>query len=209
MIPQLNACASEGLTSHWPPVYLELFIGWSLWVRCARVERWLPLHSAVPLCWTSRHSSYEIISHQLKEVGIQRNWDSQSDWITGVQLPSGEFSVHHRVKTGCRPIQSPIQLVLEEFSMGMTRLGRDTGHSPPSSAEVRNTVSCASSRPHHFMALHLIKHKENLPNTYKGIRGEMRFFSWNVHMLSRPITSVVMCDSQTPPRDLFAVVTKI
>jgi len=46
-----------------------------------------------------------------------------------------------------RPIQLPIQWVPGDLSLGAKRPGPEAGHSPPSSADVRNAWSYASIPP--------------------------------------------------------------
>jgi hypothetical protein len=46
--------------------------------------------------------------------------------------------------------------------MGIRELGHETGHSLPSSAEVKNVWSYTSIHPYIFMAWFLVKHRDNL-----------------------------------------------
>jgi hypothetical protein len=68
-----------------------------------------------------------------------------TDWTTGVRSPTGteDFSSSPCVQTGsgAHPASYPVG------TGGKARPGRDTDHSPPSSAEVKNEQEFSSSRP--------------------------------------------------------------
>jgi hypothetical protein len=64
-----------------------------------------------------------------------------------VSVRAGNFSLHHRVKTGSGALQPPIQWVPGALSLGVKRPGREATHSPPSSAEVKNARSYTSNPP--------------------------------------------------------------
>jgi hypothetical protein len=76
--------------------------------------------------------------------------------VGAVQFPAsaGKLSLLHRVQTviGANP------------PMGTrgSSSGSNANHSPPSSAEVKNTWRCISIRQYVFMAWYLVKEKENL-----------------------------------------------
>jgi hypothetical protein len=70
------------------------------------------------------------------------------------------FSIAFRAALG--PTQPPIQCVPEVLSPEAKRPGREADHLPPSSAEVKNVWSYASTPPYVFMALCLIKHMTSL-----------------------------------------------
>jgi hypothetical protein len=60
-------------------------------------------------------------------------------WMTGARFPA---SLHHHVQTGTLgPTQPPIQCVLEGLKWSMN----EAGHSPPSSAEVKNAWNYTST----------------------------------------------------------------
>jgi hypothetical protein len=65
----------------------------------------------------------------------------------GVRVPAGagNFSLHHRVQTdsGAHPASYPT-VTGGSFSRGKAA-GRETDHSPPSGAEVKNAWSCTST----------------------------------------------------------------
>jgi hypothetical protein len=54
-----------------------------------------------------------------------------------------DLSFRHRVHT----FQSPLQWIPRAFSLWVKRPGRESDHSPPSSAEVKNARSCAYTPP--------------------------------------------------------------
>jgi len=55
--------------------------------------------------------------------------------------------------------QPPIKWVPEALSLGVKWPGRESDHSPPSSAEVKNVWSYASILQYVFMAWCLVKYK--------------------------------------------------
>jgi hypothetical protein len=63
--------------------------------------------------------------------------------MIGVRIPAGagNFSLHHRLQTGLGRTQPPIQRVPVVFSLGVMRPGRESDHSPPSRAEVKECVN--------------------------------------------------------------------
>jgi hypothetical protein len=74
-------------------------------------------------------------------VGIALGY-GLDDWGTRVRFPTrtGNFSLHHRVQNGSGPTQPPIQCVPGALSLGIKRPGREAYHSPPSSAEDKESV---------------------------------------------------------------------
>jgi hypothetical protein len=76
-----------------------------------------------------------------------------------VRFPAGTgnflFTIASRTALG--PTQPPIQWVPGALSVGAKRPGREADHSPPSSAEVKNTWSYNSIPQYVFMAWCLIK----------------------------------------------------
>jgi hypothetical protein len=57
----------------------------------------------------------------------------------------GIFSFRHRVQTGSRPTQPPVQWVPDSLSLEVKRTGREADHSPSSRAENKNTWSYTST----------------------------------------------------------------
>jgi len=64
-------------------------------------------------------------------------------------------------RTALRPTQTPIQWVPGFLSLGIKRPGREVGHSPPSSAEVKNAWSYTSTPTYVFVPWGLVKHRDN------------------------------------------------
>jgi hypothetical protein len=65
-----------------------------------------------------------------------------------------------------RPWAPPSQCLSWGFIPEVKRPGREAGHSPPFSADVKNVWGYASTPPYVFMAWCLIKHKENFTFTF-------------------------------------------
>jgi hypothetical protein len=69
-------------------------------------------------------------------------------------------------RTALGPTQPPIQWVSGVLSLGVKRPGREADHSLPSSAEVRNAWSYTYTPQYAFMALCLVKHRDNCTFTF-------------------------------------------
>jgi hypothetical protein len=80
-----------------------------------------------------------------------------------VRFPVGarNFSLHHCVQNCSGAHQPPIQWVPGALPLGVKRPGRETDHSPPSSAEVKNEWSYTSTPQYAFMTWCLVKHRDN------------------------------------------------
>jgi hypothetical protein len=74
------------------------------------------------------------------------------------------FSTASRTALG--PTQPPLQWVAGALSLGVKRPGRETDHSPPSTAEVKNAWSYTSAPQYVFMAWCLVKHRGNFTFTF-------------------------------------------
>jgi hypothetical protein len=87
------------------------------------------------------------------------NWGFESRQGLGIFL----FTAASR--PDLRPTQAPIQWVPVALSLGIKRLGREAGHSPPSSSEVKNAWSYSSALPIglHGGVLNLKNTGTNLP----------------------------------------------
>jgi hypothetical protein len=59
------------------------------------------------------------------------------------------------------PTKPPIQWVPGALSLWVKRLGREAERSPPSTAEAKNAWKYTSTPQYVFMALCLIKHRDN------------------------------------------------
>jgi hypothetical protein len=64
-------------------------------------------------------------------------------------------------RTALGPTQLPIQWVPGALSLGVKRLGLETNHSSPCSAEVKNAWSYTSTPQCFFIACCLVKHRGN------------------------------------------------
>jgi hypothetical protein len=63
-----------------------------------------------------------------------------------------EFSLLHFVQTGCGVHTTSYPMVIGALPPAVKRPGRETDHSPPTSAEVKKTWTYTSTPPHVFMA---------------------------------------------------------
>jgi hypothetical protein len=106
-------------------------------------------------------SHYSLISWN-KSVGIATDyglddrdsnpgggWEYFSPCMIGGSSPgrSWNFSLHHRVQTGCGAHQPPLQWVPGALSLGVNCSGREADHSPPSSAEFEEYVELCHHSP--------------------------------------------------------------
>jgi hypothetical protein len=82
-----------------------------------------------------------------------------------VRFLVGIFLFTTASRTALGPTQPPIQWVLDALSLGVKRPWREAGHSPPSSAEVKNAWSYTSIPPYVFMAWCLVKYRESFSFT--------------------------------------------
>jgi hypothetical protein len=82
----------------------------------------------------------------------------------GVQFPAGSIdsSLFHSVQTALGPTQPPNQRVKEDIFRGVKPPGRESDHSPPSNAEVKNCVSIPPlpDTPS-CRGIQLIRHRDN------------------------------------------------
>jgi len=72
-----------------------------------------------------------------------------------------EFLPCRRIQTGSGPTKPPTKWVPGASSRAIKRLGRETAHSPPSSAEVKNSWSYTSIPPYVFVAWYSVKHRNS------------------------------------------------
>jgi hypothetical protein len=92
---------------------------------------------------------------QLYSAGLRSGW-------SGVRFPAeaGNFSLHHCVQVSrpvLGPTQPPIQRVPRPLSLGVKRPGRESDHSPPSSAEVKTAWNYTSNSPIRLYGVVIIK----------------------------------------------------
>jgi hypothetical protein len=89
--------------------------------------------------------------------GRAPNWLDDRGFKSRQRL--GIFLFTTASRPAVRPVQLPTQWVSGVLSLRIKRSGRDTDHSPPSSAEV-NSWSYTSTLPY-VMAWYLVKHRCN------------------------------------------------
>jgi hypothetical protein len=87
----------------------------------------------------------------LSAAGIATGY-GMDDRGVGVQVPIGEkiFSTSSGPVLG--PTEPPIKWIQGDLSPGVKQPGREADHSPPTSAEVKNTWMYISNPPYVFMA---------------------------------------------------------
>jgi hypothetical protein len=87
------------------------------------------------------------------------------DWTIEVRGIDSEWRLGIFFSTESTPtlgsIQPPIQRVPGALSLGVKRPGRETNHSPPPNAEVKNVRRYTSTRHYVFMAWCLVKHRDD------------------------------------------------
>jgi hypothetical protein len=82
--------------------------------------------------------------------------DSRVRFPTG----SGNFSLHHRVQNGSGAHQPPYPIGNGAVSLGVKRPGRETDHSPSSSAEVKEYLELCLHSPIRLHGVALIKNRD-------------------------------------------------
>jgi hypothetical protein len=81
------------------------------------------------------------------------------------QVGAGNLSLHHRAQNGSGDRPASDWMGTGGSFPGVKRPGREADHSPPYSAEVKNTRSYTSTPQYAFMARWLIKHRDNFTFT--------------------------------------------
>jgi hypothetical protein len=97
------------------------------------------------------------------------------------------------------PTQPTIQWVSGTLSLGVKWPVREAEHSPPSSAQVKNSWSYASTPQYVFMAWCLVKHRDNftfltLPHPKANLEAKIRLFT---HLFVLPAQILVLDDLTT------------
>jgi hypothetical protein len=105
----------------------------------------------------------EVRLHELDlslDKGQPRQRSRYRDWLCA-ERPRGRSSgsgcvkdFHFAISSRPAPgfIQSPIQRVPEDLSLGIKRLEREADHSPSTSAEIKKSWVYTSTTPNAFMA---------------------------------------------------------
>jgi hypothetical protein len=112
----------------------------------------------------------------MKQFSLNFTYFKSRDSLVGIALGYGLddrqglgiFLFTTASRTALGPTQPPIQRVRGALSLGVKRPERESDHSPPSNAEVRNAWSYTSIPQYVFMAWCLVKYRDNftLPFTY-------------------------------------------
>jgi hypothetical protein len=128
----------------------------------------------------------------MKRNITRRTWKVQEGRMTIMVIvtrPGNRASVINRVKPSRQipgPIQPLIQLVSWALSPGLKGTGRETDHSPPSSAEVKNSWNYTSTPPYVFIVWCLIKHWRSVPYKLKTFISNIFHWSQCLKKYSRP-----------------------
>jgi hypothetical protein len=77
--------------------------------------------------------------------------------VVRFEAGAGVYSPRHRVQTGSRAHPASYPMTTVVLSSEVKRQEREAGHSPPSSAEVKNGWSYTSTPPYVFLEWCLIK----------------------------------------------------
>jgi hypothetical protein len=93
--------------------------------------------------WSVSHSG------RFTSSEIAQDHSRHSDWLRAERLPVGARFLSSPPVLG--PTQPPIQWVPGALSAGVKWPGREADHSPPKSAEVKNTWIYTSTPPYIFM----------------------------------------------------------
>jgi hypothetical protein len=116
------------------------------------------MKKTVILLYKDRDSSVGIATRLRTGLSEQSGFDSRRGlWIF-------LFATASRPALG--PTQPPIQWVSGILSPGVKRPRRETDHSPPSSAEVKNTWIFTSTPPYAFTAWCLVNHTDKFTFTF-------------------------------------------
>jgi hypothetical protein len=95
-----------------------------------------------------------LIFHDVGILGFNSQWGLGTFLFTTV------------ARNALGPTHPPIQWVPGALSLGVKWPGREAGHSPPSSAEVKNAWSYTSTPQYAFMTWCLVKHMANFTYTF-------------------------------------------
>jgi hypothetical protein len=107
---------------------------------------------------------YDVLFHYVSQdsaVGITTGYrlDGQG---AGVRVPVGQdFSLLYVVQSGSEAHPASYPMVIGPLSPGVKRLGHEADHSPPSSAEVKNTwIYTSTPQNSSWCSAKLVKHRD-------------------------------------------------
>jgi hypothetical protein len=114
--------------------------------------------SSLQLIFFPLYAKRKILTNYFKSTSVILNYVAQSvqRWATGWTIGVlgfdsrrglGIFLFTTASRTALGPTQPPIEWVPGALSLGVKRPGREADHSPPSSAEVKNSWSYTSTPP--------------------------------------------------------------
>jgi hypothetical protein len=137
-----------------------------------------------------------------------RGFDSR--WGTGIFF----FSTASR--PALKPTQTPIQCVVETFSTGVKRPGREADHSTLSNADVKNAWRYTSTQ-HVFMSWCLVKHRDNFTFTFaaKALHHTSRCHLILLFMITTCVTDLFkpfgnsVCELQTERGEVKRVYSNV
>jgi hypothetical protein len=100
----------------------------------------LPQYVFMAWCLVKHRDNFTFTFYRLEDRGVR------------VPAGAGNFSPTTASRLALGPTQHPIQWVPGALSLGVEQPGRETDHSPPSSVEVKNEWSYASTPQYTFMS---------------------------------------------------------
>jgi hypothetical protein len=102
---------------------------------------------------------------------------------------AGNLSLHHRVQNDSMAHLASCPMGTRGLSLGIKRPVRETDHSPPSSAEVKNAWSYTSTPQYVLMTWCLVKHRNNF-TFYEGVTKSFRtgLLEWELQMVQLSAT---------------------
>jgi hypothetical protein len=111
-----------------------------------------------------------------------------------------EFFFHHRVQTSYEAHPTSYPMGTRGFSLGVKRLGRETDHSPPSSAEVENAWSYTSAPQYAAIARCSVKkHGGNFTVTFTFTVAPLyQNYILNLQTLNSVVTFMCLTGYHTP-----------
>jgi hypothetical protein len=117
-----------------------------------------------------------------------------------VRFPAGagNFSLHHRVQTGCWAHQHRIKWVPGALFPRVKQPGPEADHSPPPSAEVKNAWSYTSTHQYVFIPWCLAKHSDYHRVLQENVIMRVRKFWAEMYIAMAARTVTIPTRNQTP-----------